>query len=270
VIVLFTDGAPNTFSGSFSRRTANNHTAATLPDPILGAMHISDFPDVGGTSTNDPYSRGLFNAVTYGTSTLTNEASCRSGLGNSGCNNECWAPACGDDGDGSLYNQESARIPGIPFFGPQSNHNQPGGAPRSSGIPTAFDLHTPGLSGQRTFLASTVTTLAPQYPYMSHPNNISKAARNLAERIAHEIRSDSSGAHPIHIYTLGLGQLLNLNQGVQPAETGSNILRRIANDPASGSFNSTQPEGKYYFAGSATELNDAFQQIRDQIIRISE
>jgi hypothetical protein len=67
-----------------------------------------------------------------------------------------------------------------------------------------------------------------------------------------------------------LGNLLNTSTGVQPAETGSTILRRIANDPASGSFVPSQPEGKYYFAGSATELNDAFQQIRDQIIRISQ
>jgi len=45
---------------------------------------------------------------------------------------------------------------------------------------------------------------------------------------------------------------------------------RIANDPASPSFNPSQAEGKYYFAGDTSQLASAFEAIRNQIIRLSQ
>src|SRR5439155_588279 len=81
-------------------------------------------------------------------------------------------------------------------------------------------------------------------------------------------RADTSGAK-IRIYTLGLGDLLNQNGGSVP-ETGASILMRIANDPASPSFNPSQAEGKYYFAGDTSQLVSAFEAIRNQIIRQSQ
>ena len=53
-------------------------------------------------------------------------------------------------------------------------------------------------------------------------------------------------------------------------ETGSSILQRIANDRESPDFDDDQPEGHYYFAGDSTQLNDAFQEVRDQIIRLTQ
>ena len=51
-------------------------------------------------------------------------------------------------------------------------------------------------------------------------------------------------------------------------ETGSSILRRIANDHASS--DPGQPEGRYFFAGNPSELTAAFQAVRDQIVRLTE
>ena len=65
------------------------------------------------------------------------------------------------------------------------------------------------------------------------------------------------------------GQQLKLPSG-SASETGEDILKRIANDPSSPDFRSSQSEGKYYFAGDASKLNAAFQQIRNQILRLSQ
>ena len=105
--------------------------------------------------------------------------------------------------------------------------------------------------------------------YTDNVRNASRAARNLAESVANAARRDDSDTQPIRIYALGLGNLLNL-QTASPPETGSSILQHIANDRASSGFDATQPEGRYFFAGDASQLDAAFRQIRDQLIRISE
>jgi hypothetical protein len=175
----------------------------------------------------------------------------------------CWFS--GPNSPGRQYT--NGPLAGIPHLPNESSHPQP----ESDDMPNRFPLETPGLAGQRTLLletGATATTVA-SHRYPSHAQNVSKAARNLVETIANEIRSDSSGAHRIRIYTLGLGNLLNEPLGF-PEETGSSILQRIANDPDSPDFDDDQPEGKYYFAGDPTQLEAAFQQVRDQIIRLTE
>ncbi len=53
-------------------------------------------------------------------------------------------------------------------------------------------------------------------------------------------------------------------------ETGSSILKRIANDPSSPDYNSNQPAGQYFFAGDPAQLNSAFEAVRNQIVRLSQ
>jgi Mg-chelatase subunit ChlD len=253
VIVLFTDGAPNVFSGAFRRRTSNSSSASFAAGTATGAIKVSDFPDRGGTSINTPVVEGLWPISSPCCNTIDDEPACISP--------GCWAGPNNTSGQ----NYTNGRVPGIPHLPNSSLHT----GSSSSGIPTSFPLQTNGLAAQRTLVLETSGTTIAQHRYPSHAQNVAKASRNLAERIANEIRNDASGAHPIHIFTLGLGGLLNEGQGF-PAETGSSILRRIANDPASSDYNATQPEGQYYFAGDPSQLDAAFQQIRDQIIRISE
>jgi len=47
------------------------------------------------------------------------------------------------------------------------------------------------------------------------------------------------------------------------------ILMRIANDPRSIDHNSTQLDGRYYFAKTAADVGPAFQELQNQIIRLS-
>ena len=126
-----------------------------------------------------------------------------------------------------------------------------------------FDLYDPALPGQRPLIDPAGKG------YKNHVQNANNAARNLLESIANAAKSDTSGAYRIRIYTLGLGDILNENMG-SSAETGSSILQRVANDPASPDYNPNQPAGKYYFAGDPTQLNAAFEAVRNQILRLSQ
>jgi hypothetical protein len=255
VVVLFTDGAPNTFSGEFRHRPSLSSTAdvwVTTP----GAIRVSDFPRHGGSTTNTPQVAGLSKIETNCCKTLDADPDCLMP------GKECWWSPLPNPGPPYT----NSIIEKIPYLPKRSTHPKPS----SEGIDTSFELETPGLAGQRTLLGDTTGKADPNHPYPAHAQNVAKASRNLAERIAYEIRNDASGEHRIHIFTLGLGDLLNQPQGYDPAETGSSILQRIANDPESPDFDDDQPEGRYYFAGDSTQLNDAFQQVRDRIIRLTQ
>jgi hypothetical protein len=125
------------------------------------------------------------------------------------------------------------------------------------------DLYDASLPHQRVLVGGSANG------YPNHVQNANNAARNLAESIANAVRSDTDGKSRIRIYTLGLGDLLDAQMGSVP-ETGSSILRRIANDPVSPDYRSDQPAGKYFFAGDPAELNAAFQAVRDQIVRLTQ
>jgi hypothetical protein len=56
--------------------------------------------------------------------------------------------------------------------------------------------------------------------------------------------------------------------GTMP-EMPEDILKRISNDPSSSDFNSTQLEGKYFYAPTAADVAPAFQGIQNEIIRLS-
>jgi Flp pilus assembly protein TadG len=240
VLVLFTDGAPNTFSGTFQVNTS--HGSGPLISRT-GALHTDDYPNVVGQGTNSPDDQGLYQI--YGTPSSQ-------GLQWVSPTSSSYASG----GSSSPYTKVNPDIPTLPLNDFHPTHI-------SSGIFTGFPLYTSSLSGQRALVGGNGSG------YPNHVKNANNAARNLAEVIANNIRSDGSGAQPIRVYALGLGDLLNQNVGSMP-ETGTSILKRIANDPSSPSYNPAQKDGKYYFAGDTTQLSAAFAQIRDQIIRISQ
>jgi hypothetical protein len=240
VVVLFTDGCPNTLSGRFKVNSSPGNGPLIDRD---GALFTPDFPDVGGNGdTDSPYVVGLFGiygtmatpAFTFVPPTSVLYAS------NPSSNTQTLNP----------------NIPQIPLQSLHPNRI-------SSGIPSGFPLYDAALSGQRPLLGRTATG------YPNHVQNANNAARNLVEIVANAVRGDASGAFPIRIYTLGLGSQLNANTGAA-RESGSSILKRVANDPTSPGFNPNQPEGRYFFAGDPAQLNSAFEAVRNQIVRFSE
>ncbi len=237
VIVLFTDGFPNSWSGTFG---------VSPGYATQGVINTLDFPEMGGTSStsdgvDDPNITAL--TVTLGTPGSPGQVSAWSG-------NRSSTRSTNID---LQWTTGTPRITGLPT---QSYHP----SPSSAGIPTQFNLYDGTLvGGNRPVRTSNNNTV----------RDVNNAARNLVEIIANAARTDNSGAYPIRIYTLGMGPLLTLAGGAA-MERGDNILKRVANDAGSPDFRSSQPEGKYFFAGDATQLNAAFQQIRNQIVRLSQ
>ncbi len=92
------------------------------------------------------------------------------------------------------------------------------------------------------------------------PRAIVNAAINTADNEANTIRSDTTFT-PI-IYTIGLG-------GTPVQQIDSDFLERVANDQRASSYNPNQPTGEFIYANAGT-LASAFQQIASQILRLSQ
>ena len=69
-------------------------------------------------------------------------------------------------------------------------------------------------------------------------------------------------------YYRDMGDLVTMTLGTIP-ESSESVLMRVANDKRSADFNASQLEGKYYYAQTAADLGPVFQQLQNQIIRLS-
>jgi Flp pilus assembly protein TadG len=245
IVLLFTDGSPNSVSGQF--QVSQSKSAGTCSSTLVGragTIATNDYPYTGNsTTTNSPDDVGLYDTYATGVSAVPPTSI------------DVRNPSTAYDSGGNTNTQTpNPCIPKLPL---RSSHSG------SSGAPSGFGLYDPTLPHQRALIGQTAEG------YSNHVQNANNAARNLAEIIANSIRSDTSGASKIRIYTLGLGDLLNKNMGAA-SETGSSILQRIANDPASTDFNPGELDGRYFYAGDVAQLDTAFQAVRDQIVRLTQ
>jgi Flp pilus assembly protein TadG len=238
VIVLFTDGASNGVPASYPPQPGTARTLRTWDFP-----HRT--PDPDSQTWDNPQIDGLYDSTTGSASGFAYT------LRPSNWNN--YDPA-------SII----AAVPSMPTQSWHTNH-------RSPGIPTGFPLLTNTLTVNGVS-QSTKRPLrhlglynAGQYP--AEIFNINNAARNLVEIIANEARSDT-GDYRIRIYTIGMGYLVNLQLGTVP-EPSADILKRLANDPTSPDYNSSQLAGEYFPAPTAADVSAAFQGIQNQILRLS-
>ena len=85
--------------------------------------------------------------------------------------------------------------------------------------------------------------------------NSDAISKNAADDAARQIRQDG-----IFVLTIGLDG----DGGVD-----GTLLKRLANDPASPIYSSTQPVGKYYYSPNAGQLGSIFNSIASEILRIS-
>lgn len=88
--------------------------------------------------------------------------------------------------------------------------------------------------------------------------NIKAVADNLSVNTAARARRDPDVEATI--YTIGLGG------GAYPAD--EELLRMIANDPASVAYNSSEPQGLYVYAPDASQLRNAFRRVASQVTRL--
>lgn len=100
--------------------------------------------------------------------------------------------------------------------------------------------------------------------------NINHAARNMIEALAARARAEG-----IHVFTLGLGPLLQQISGpeLSPEDTGENIMKCMANTddalPRCRSAGAGQPKGVYCHARTADDLQPCFANMRAEILRIT-
>ncbi|HEY2432654.1 MAG TPA: vWA domain-containing protein [Vicinamibacterales bacterium] len=243
VIVLFTDGASNSVPG--------NYDAA----PGLGrALRTFDFPktspDPDGQTWDNPQITGLYD-------TATGTASPSVGITVANWNNKCLTAS-----DFNNVNCAST-AQYLPLTSYQANH-------RSSGIPTSFPLISNTLTvdgGAQAAARPLRDQNGVTHRFPAEVWNINNAARNLVEIVSDAARNDN-GDYKIRIYTIGMGELVRYNLGTRK-EMSEDILKRMANDATSIDFNSGQLEGKYYYAKTAADVGPAFQQLQNQIIRLS-
>ena len=99
-----------------------------------------------------------------------------------------------------------------------------------------------------------------------------KAARNMAENVAHLARTQN-----ITVYTLGLNIPPTLLDDPEFTSTdcsthyerGSTILKRLANTIDSDTYNPSEPTGIYCQANSTDDLKPCFDRIASAILRIT-
>ena len=91
-------------------------------------------------------------------------------------------------------------------------------------------------------------------------NDITSASENVLDNVASSIHSDTNLA-PV-IYVIGLGG----NPWNPPDPV---LMPRIANDPASSSFNSSAPAGQFIYAPTASQLQSAFNNIASQVLHLA-
>jgi Flp pilus assembly protein TadG len=232
IIVLFTDGASNGVPGVFDT------------SGLAKSLRSWDFPknaiDPDNQTWDSPYIDGLYDTQTGSQS-----------------------PALSV----TVPWNATTTLPQAPYLPLTTWHSHH----RSAGITTAFPLQSSSLTvngsaqnakrGLRHFDAA-----AGHYP--AEVFNINNAARNVLEIIADAARNDVGGDYKIHIYTVGMSYLIRDLLGTMP-EMPEDILKRIANDPSSPDYNSSQLEGKYFYAPTAADVAPAFQNIQAEIVRLS-
>ena len=239
VIVLFTDGSANGIPGNWDGTG------------ISKSVSTSDFPqrspDPDGITTNNPQIAGLYQAET-------------------GARNPTLTKNGTNYMDGSVH-MNGASYSAMSWLPTASLHT----FHRSAGIPTSFPFQSNTLrvdGGSQISRRGLLDYNAAQSKYPAHVRNLRNAATNLTEIIADAARADTSGDQPIRIFAIGMGNLVQMLLGTRP-ETSESVLMRLANDSRSPDFDNTQLEGKYYFARTEADVAPAFQQLQNQIVRLS-
>lgn len=137
-------------------------------------------------------------------------------------------------------------------------------------LPDWYNAHDPGDREFRVVGGGprqvTNDTATPQRTFV----NVNRASRNLVEAMAARARQEG-----IHVFTLGLGNLLKQATGpyAAPDDTGENLLKCMANTPDAPArcraAGAGQPAGVYCHAATTADLQPCFALLGAEILRIT-
>lgn len=111
------------------------------------------------------------------------------------------------------------------------------------------------------YLDSGVERFPTGHPYAGqvrpdNPTTLSRVAMNLSDNVAAMARNNPT--LPVVTYTIGLGTLVD-----------HDILRRMANDPTSPSYDSSRVSGLYVYAPTVDQINAAYARIASEVLRLA-
>ena len=93
-------------------------------------------------------------------------------------------------------------------------------------------------------------------------DSITNAGVNALDNAAQRARADSiTRSLNVLTYSIGLGNA--------PGGVNDQLLLRVANDSGANNYNSAQPTGEYIFAPTTAQLNQAFNKIASDVLRLS-
>jgi hypothetical protein len=255
VIVFFTDGEPNTMTFGVNTTTGVADTTATY-NPLSVLTSSNCTPHAAGTKTSGVIAGDVafgswgglmqwtnggiplgtnadFNAAV---SPLISETGCSFQTGGSG------RPTySAQSGNPPAFSNDIASLPQADAFGNRTNITWPGGA--NGSFP-----YTVALTGSSWY----------------SQQNLENAGINTLDNAAQNARAAATTANiPYVVYTIGL------NPTSAYGSVNQELLRRVANDPASAVYQTTYTPGKFYYVPSSGELSQAFAAIASDILRIA-
>jgi Mg-chelatase subunit ChlD len=243
LIVLFTDGQPNGITADFPVKTQKDKRY----DSYNTNSVVTDNPSGCASTTNKLgaiASWGGAPAPTTGaTGGLLNYMN--SSISSTSLTTISNSNGCAFGGSSSMTNEQRMRediayIPLTDHWGNATTGYQPF-APNTETYPSTNPYY-----GQVR---------------VDSPSAIVTASTNAADNAATAARNDPT--YTSIIYAIGLG-------GTSAAPIDTTFMCRISNDPCSPIYNSSKPNGLYIYAPTADDLNDAFQRVASEILRISQ
>jgi von Willebrand factor type A domain len=250
VIVMFTDGIPDSFVGTF--------TPKTYSDTRYDSFNYSTNEQMPPTAV--PASASYSGCLP--TDTLTGVITDTSGqAGTTGYTGGIYP-----DTPTAISYQSPYILPASVITAPGCAFTNPSNYPTYS-VSVRQDI--PYLP-QTDYYGSSLTGYKPldYYPAGSPyanmaridtPNSVMNAATNAANNMANTIRNSG-----YYIYTIGLG-----GTSYQPIDT--DLLMRIANDPLlpSSEYNSSQPTGHFVYT-TASGIAQAFSEVESLMLHLSQ
>lgn len=244
VIVLFTDGQPNSLTANFPVKTQITSYAPTGQSTCLDAAGL-DY-------TNPAWNPGPKLGVANG-----------------------YPPSAGGYGMTGITSQDAGPIPVTPWdpYSPILDSNgcyfQPN--PAFSGEVLKDIAYIPD---QDVYGNSTWGYMAnysyPDGPYVGkirtdvhsgiYNDSVAIAAINATDNAGQRIRNDAN-LKPV-VYVIGLGGATD--------QAPHDLLRRISNDPSSPIYDTTKAAGLYIYAPSTAQLGRVFARIASEVLRLSQ
>jgi Flp pilus assembly protein TadG len=253
VIVFFTDGEPNTMT--FGVNTTSNAADTTSTyNPLSVRTSSSCSPHAAGTLTSGVLAGDVAFNSWAGLMKWTNggiplsdsdfDAAMSPLISETGCSFQTGGSSptySAQSGNPPSFSNDIASLPAADAFGNATNSTWSGGT--NGNFPYAVSL--------------TGSTWYSQ-------QNLENAGINTLDNAAQNARAAAALANiPYVVYTIGL------NPTSAYGSVNQELLRRVANDPASAVYQTSYTPGKFYYVPSGGELSQAFAAIASDILRIA-